>query len=205
MTTTEIIIMAMATLLGPILAVQAQKFIEKTSERRRGQLQVFYWLMASRATRLSTEHVQALNRIELEFRGKSTKEKTVRDAWRLYADKLNENFDQSTWQTWASSRDLLFTDLIFQMSKCLGFDFDRVQIMRGVYHPRGHGEIEERQRNILIQLEKVLDGGQPIPMRIVEAPINPEAAALQATLTAKMAIAYGEDGALKVRILTDEE
>jgi hypothetical protein len=195
---------AAATIAGPILAVQAQKWVERATERRRGQLQVFYWLMATRATRLSNEHVQALNRIELEFRGRSAKKKAVRDAWRLYADKLNEHVDdknEALLTAWITSRDNLFTELVFSMSKALGFDFDRVQIMRGIYYPRGHGELEERQRNILISLERVLSGAQPIPMKVTEVPQSPEATALQATLTDKMTRAYADDGALRVRMV----
>jgi len=175
MTELEIAIVAAATIARPVLAVQAQKFIERATQRRNAQLQVFYWLMATRATRLSTEHVQALNRIELEFRGRSAKEKAVRDAWRLYADKLNEGAPAQTeaaLMAWATSRDQLFTELVFSMSQALGYDFDRVQIMRGVYYPRGHGEIEERQRNILISLERVLDGSQAIPMKVTEFPFQ---------------------------------
>ena len=170
MTTTELMI-ACATVLGPILAVQTQKWIERATERRRGQLQVFYWLMASRATRLSTEHVQALNRIELEFRARNSKEKKVRDAWRLYADKLNERIDDTeiSLSNWASQRDTLFTDLMFEMSQALGFDFDRVQIMRGVYYPRGHGEVEERQRKILMRLEQLLDGQHSLKVALTSA------------------------------------
>lgn len=73
--------------------------------------------------------------------------------------------------------------------------------MRGVYYPRGHGELEERQRKILIFLERILAGDQAIPMKITEAPTSPEAAKLQAQLTEKMVTAYAEDGALKVRIV----
>lgn len=204
MTATEFLIIC-ATISGPVLAVQTQKWIERATERRRGQLQVFYWLMASRATRLSTEHVQALNRIELEFRGKSSKEKAVRDAWRLYADKLNERFENTEvgLANWASSRDTLFTELMFKMSTALGFDFDRVQIMRGVYYPRGHGELEDRQRKILIQLEQLLDGNLSLPIAVTSAPSSPEAAELQQKLAEKMTTAYAEDGALRVTIISE--
>src|SRR5262245_57399344 len=142
MTTTEVLIIC-ATFMGPILAVQAQKWIERATERRRAKLQVFYVLMATRATRLSPEHVQALNRIELDFRGKGSKEKAVRDAWRLYAEKLNESFPETeaSLAAWISTRDSLFTELMYSMSASLGFDFDRVQLMRNAYYPRGHEEI----------------------------------------------------------------
>ena len=206
MTGIELTIVALSTIAGPILAVQAQKWIERATERRRAQLQVFYWLMATRATRLANEHVQALNRIELEFRGRSAKEKTVRDAWRLYADNLNQgggNTDASI-TAWLSRGDTLFNDLMFAMSTALGFKFDRVQLSRGVYYPRGHGEIEERHRRILLSLERVL-GGDAIPMKITEAPGSQETAKLQVQLTERMVTAYGDDGALKVRILPDKE
>lgn len=207
MTLTDILIV-LATVSGPILAVQSQKWIERSRERRNGQMSVFYWLMATRATRLAPEHVQALNKIELEFRGRSTKEKAVRDAWRLYADKLNERFpddDPVVMQTWASARDSLFTELVYTMSKCLGFDFDRVQIMRGAYYPRGHGELEERQRNILIRLERLLGGDGPsLPMRVTEIPTDPDLLAAQIAAMQRTSNAYDNgSGALKVCMVAD--
>jgi hypothetical protein len=56
-----------ATILGPILAVQAQKWVEIIRERRGRKLWIFHTLMATRAARTSTEHVQALNMIDLIF------------------------------------------------------------------------------------------------------------------------------------------
>lgn len=58
-----------ATIAGPILAVQAQKWLERLRERRNRKLKVFQQLMATRASRLSTDHVQALNMIDLVFYG----------------------------------------------------------------------------------------------------------------------------------------
>ena len=57
----------LAVILGPILAVQAQKAIERWRERRNRKLWVFKTLMATRGSRLSPNHVQALNMIDLEF------------------------------------------------------------------------------------------------------------------------------------------
>ena len=199
----EITVIAIATLAGPVLAVQAQKWIERATERRRTKLRVFSVLMATRATRLSAEHVEALNRIELEFRSNNAKENAVRDAWRLYADKLNDNVGDTdaALSAWAAERESLFTELMFQMSRCLGFDFDRVQIRRGVYYPRGHGELEERQRKILIGSERILGGEQAIPMKVTEIPTSPELVAAQVAMAERAAKAYSEDGAMKVRVV----
>ena len=56
-----------ATFFGPIVAVQAQKWIENFREKKREKKYVFAMLMYTRGTRVSPEHVQALNRIELAF------------------------------------------------------------------------------------------------------------------------------------------
>jgi len=195
----------LATLAGPVIAVQTQKWIERATERRRGQMQVFYWLMATRATRLAAEHVQALNRIELEFRRKSAKEKAVRDAWHFYADKLNDDFptNEAAQVALATDRDNRFIELLFVMSGYLGFDFDRVQIRRGIYYPRGHGELEERQRKILLGLEHVLDGKLAIPMRVTDFPVSEEAVAAQKLVAEKLAGAYDKDGAVRVRMVKE--
>jgi hypothetical protein len=90
-------LLIVATLLGPILAVQAQKFVERTTENRRRRLGIFHSLMATRAARVAPEHVQALNRIDLEFSGKrffgliswqTTRERAVVEAWREHFDRL---------------------------------------------------------------------------------------------------------------------
>lgn len=57
----------LATLAGPILAVQTQKFIERASERSKRRQWIFTALMANRATRLNDDYVKALNSIDLEF------------------------------------------------------------------------------------------------------------------------------------------
>jgi hypothetical protein len=56
-----------ALILGPILAVQIQKFIDRAKESRSRRLWVFKTLMATRHATLSIDHVSALNRIDLEF------------------------------------------------------------------------------------------------------------------------------------------
>ena len=66
MDTMEIVVVAAATIAGPILAVQAQKWIERATERKRTRRAVFYTLMANRATRFHEDVVRALNVIDLD-------------------------------------------------------------------------------------------------------------------------------------------
>ncbi|MFZ4655024.1 MAG: DUF6680 family protein [Methylococcaceae bacterium] len=50
-----------ATLCGPVLAVQAQKWLEHGRAIKERRLWIFRTLIATRASRLSASHVDALN------------------------------------------------------------------------------------------------------------------------------------------------
>src|ERR1700676_1780451 len=82
----------LATLAGPIIAVQTQKFIERASERGKRRQLIFTALMANRATRLHDDFVRALNLIDLEFSAKrfgSAADRKVIDAWRTLFGELS--------------------------------------------------------------------------------------------------------------------
>jgi hypothetical protein len=90
----DVLVVDVATILGPIAAVQAQKWIERLRETRERKLHVFYMLMGSRAARTSPEHVQALNLIDLLFRRNA--EKPIIDAWEAYREHLNQDAEHVT-------------------------------------------------------------------------------------------------------------
>ncbi len=90
----NVLLVVVATILGPILAVQAQKTIERLRETRDRKLRVFYTLMGTRAARTAAEHVQALNVIDLLFRRKA--EKPIIDAWEAYREHLNQDVEKMT-------------------------------------------------------------------------------------------------------------
>ena len=81
--------MILAVILGPILAVQTQKWIESWRADNERKKWIFKTLMATRGTPVSPTHVQALNMIELEFSIKDPQEKAVLEAWRVYLDHLS--------------------------------------------------------------------------------------------------------------------
>ena len=62
-------VLVFATLMGPVLAVQAQKWVERARERGNTKRWITYTLMATRGARLSQEHVNALNAIDLAYYG----------------------------------------------------------------------------------------------------------------------------------------
>ena len=61
------VLMIIAVLLAPVVAVQVQKWLELFREDRARKLWIFKTLMATRAATVSPEHVQALNMIDLEL------------------------------------------------------------------------------------------------------------------------------------------
>lgn len=155
------IAMIAATVIGPIAAVQAQKWVERFRESRNEKRWVFAALMYTRGTRLSAEHVQALNRIELAFH----KEPTVMAAWRAYLDSLGQSVTPEA-QTYVwGERDKLFIDLLYQMSKLLKFPFTSTEIKNSTYSPIAHGEMEVMHLKVMTLLAKMADGTDGLPVR----------------------------------------
>lgn len=195
-----------ATLFGPIFAVQAQKAVERSQERNRRKLWVFQQLMATRRARLSPDHVQALNMIDLAFYGRrdfgkhrATKtEIAVTDAWHEYLDHLNTQADEATW---ISRGDELFTNILGAMASDVGYSFDRVQLKKGAYSPIAHGEQETQIQNMRRLLSEILSGARPIKMQVTDFPFSKDATDAQIKLQGKLAEAFGEDGTLHVTVV----
>ncbi len=133
-----------ATIIGPIAAVQAQKWIERYGDARSQKVAIFSTLMTSRATPLVQERIRALNSIDIVFR----KDKPVIDAWRELHDSFNTPGDNGFEKA---------VELLFQMSKNLGYGFDRIMIKRVIYLPQGHVDEANAQadlRNTTIEMMK---------------------------------------------------
>ena len=177
MQATEILIIC-ATIAGPILAVQAQKAVERARERRGRKAWLFHSLMATRAARVSGEHVKALNMIDLVFYGKrifgvnrrSKAEQLVLDAWKEYLDHLNTKVDEKDLSVWMARGEDLFVNLLFAISRDVHFSFDRVQLKKGAYSPIAHGDLEFEQATTRKLWLKVLSGQMPLKMEITNIP-----------------------------------
>ncbi len=82
-------LMILAVLLAPFLAVYVQRKIDASREKKGQKLWIFRTLMATRGNKISLEHVQALNSIDLFF-VKRGKEKKIVEKWAEYLDHLNK-------------------------------------------------------------------------------------------------------------------
>lgn len=201
-------VLVAATIAGPILAVQAQKWVERATESRRRRRWIFDTIMSNRATRLADENIKALNAIDLEYRPRlipSRKDRAVVAAWRSLFGELTQglrdagpNPDQATINAWNDRCREHYVRLEAAMSAALGFRFSDEELRRGIYYPQGHMERENAQLAIMLNLKRLLSGETAINMNVKEMPVTPETAAAQAALLDKMTKAYTADGALKI-------
>lgn len=164
------IAIVIATILGPVLAIQAQKWLERGREIEQRRATIFRELMATRATMLSPRHVEALNAIPIEFYGNSAKLKPIIDAWKAYLDHLSQPgiFDE----VWAAKRRDLFVDLLHRMAELLGYEFNSVEIAKEIYAPRGHAQIESDQDIIRRGLAEMFSGKIALPMEVTKFPVD---------------------------------
>ena len=197
-----------ATFLGPIMAVQAQKFVEIFRERRQKKLWVFHTLMATRAARLSPDHVQALNMIDITFYGytllgihrRSKIEQGVVNSWREYLDHLETRFEEEQAANWQARGDELFVNLLHSIAVDVGFSFDRVQLKKHIYSPVAHGQLEAEQVKLRQLAIGVLSGQEPLSMNISSLPVDPEILKSQVELTSSLISALSGKGALMVEV-----
>lgn len=162
----------LALILGPILAIQVQKFIEKRSEKRVRKMQIFSTLMATRAIPLAPLHVEALNRIDIDFYD----DKKVKEAWKALLDNFGHypadpkatDFSIQLAACTEKSKDLL-TELLYEMACLLGYNYDKVHLKRDTYYPKGHGDFEAENYQMRQAFLKILAGETSFPIRVVEA------------------------------------
>ena len=196
-----------ATILGPILAVQAQKAVEALREHRTRKTSLFEQLMATRASRVSSEHVRALNMIDLVFYGertlgvqrRSSKEQRVLDSWKEYLDHLNNKAEDESVQLWVTQGDELFINLLYAVALDIGYKFDRVQLKRGAYSPRAHGDLEAESAELRRVTLSLLTGQHPLKMNVVALPMDPDAVAANRAAIQNLGKAL-ETGILRVKL-----
>jgi hypothetical protein len=161
-------LMILAVLAGPIIAVQLTRFVDSKKEQRDRKLQIFKTLMATRAYAVSPQHVEALNRIDLEFSNKHKKERNVVYAWKEYLDLLGDQ-DMPKDQ-WGTKRVERLVDLLHSMAQVLNYEFDKTHIKNSAYAPVAHGDIENQQTTVRMGVIDILEGKRALPMYVTNFP-----------------------------------
>ena len=144
---------ALAVLAAPAIALWAQRQLDRGKAARDRKQDIFRTLWVNRRRPGYFSRVDALNMIDIEFYSN----KPVRDAWdNLFAHYKDKhpgfNDDQIEQQ-----RNELFTTLVFEMSKILGYDLGIAQIRDNIYRPELHNTfdaIEFETRSRILELLK---------------------------------------------------
>ena len=163
--------MIAAVFLGPITAVQLTRFLDSKTAAKQRKLDIFKTLMSTRQYTTNWDHVMTLNRIDLEFSTKKTKDKSVVEAWKAYLDLLNDK--SIPIEQWGTKRTDLLVDLLYKMSLVLDYNFDKTHIKNSSYSPMAHGNIDNEQDAIRKGLLEVLEGKKSVQMEITNWPPQP--------------------------------
>jgi hypothetical protein len=161
MDTSQFFIYMLAIMVSPLIAVQVSEWLKRRYDVRARRLWVFKTLMATRASALSTDHVQAINMVAVEFNAKDRKSKEVFQAWKSYMDHLATTPGS---EAWGNRRDDLFFAMLHKMSLRLGYDLDMSDMRRTSYTPTGLSERDADLTRMVKGILAVLDGKSSVPI-----------------------------------------
>jgi hypothetical protein len=165
MTTAQFWIYMSTIVLSALIAVQVSERLRIRSDKRSRQMWIFTTLMATRGTRLSQRHVDALNSISVEFHGKAA----IIDAWDKYLDMFvnaNPGATEPEIKVWLEKGDELLAALLYQIAKDLKYKFSETDLKRKFYVPRAHGDAEAELNIIRRGFFEVFNGQRKIPMEV---------------------------------------
>ncbi|WP_328706659.1 DUF6680 family protein [Citrobacter portucalensis] len=71
---------------------------------------------------------------------------------------------------WNQTSNNLFLDLLSEIAKDIGYDFERVQLQTAIYSPMAHGAIENDKLKIRQGLAAIFSGENALKMEIINIP-----------------------------------
>jgi hypothetical protein len=169
------LLMISAVGLSPLIAVLLQKWFEKVGSTHQQRLWIFRTLMSLRSAPLEPSHVQALNMITLDFRGKRYAQ--VRRHWEIYLKHLSI---PATDPNWNQKRGELLANLLVEMGKQLGFKFDTTHVTAEFYRPQYHNKVQQELDEIRVTFLQILRKESFFPVLLF--PGKPQANALRIEL-----------------------
>ena len=156
-----LVVTIFAVYFGPIRAVKITRQLDDRRADRERKYTVLSDLMRTRRARLETAHIYALNLIELEFHHN----KSVIEAYRTYARHLASYPEESqAIERHAEEGHALFSSLLKEIAQTLGYQFDKDDLNRLSYFPRGIGEHQDAIFRNAKLLSEVLEGRRSIPI-----------------------------------------
>jgi hypothetical protein len=154
----------LAIVLGPVIAVLTQLWIQHRQNKKNQKLLVYGTLMSLRATWVHVDFVRAMNFVDVIFH----KDKAIRDKRKdLMTHILAKRKDDGTFERidWNRAEDLL-AEMLDLMGKQLGYTFEHTQIKQTAYYPVAHGKLDELALTLREKGIAVLEGRSAIKIKI---------------------------------------
>lgn len=167
----------LATIIGPIAAVQIQKWVERRGETNRRQVEVFRALMGSRAMPNSPQHVNALNAVPLEFHHVPS----VVGPWSDLLMHLNTDSKVNP-EHWQQTHINRFLSLLKAMAAHLKYQFRDAELQDHAYFPEWQVILMNEQEAMRKGLLALATGKDSLHMNVTGFPADPEMAKRTAEL-----------------------
>ncbi|EPO8465469.1 DUF6680 family protein [Yersinia enterocolitica] len=160
-------IIVIATLLGPILAVQIQALRERIQRKQNEedykknevlsrQRLAFRQMMAYRANPTDPFFVQALNIVPVDFKGIST----VETSWKNYFQHLCTKQEENP--NWIELSNDRRCELLASMAKHLGYEFSLQELKDEKYMSEGYFNEMVMKSEIIKGAHKMITEGYPL-------------------------------------------
>jgi hypothetical protein len=148
-----------AILLGPVLALFAQRLLDWMREKKQRRVQLYVTAMSLRGTWLHSDSVRALNSIDTIFDKRG--DKPVRDAWERVIKHANTPMPDRQAQpnenkAWLDRLLDLRVDLYQLLGAAVGYDHTIDYIKTQLYVPQYHVDVELEQTMIRKQFAKAI-------------------------------------------------
>jgi hypothetical protein len=158
-----------AIILGPILAVATQLWIQARKSKRDTKLWVFNMLMGHRATPVNANFVQAFNLIDTVFYDNWEVRDKREECLAIVTNAAGHNL---TPQDAERLKDLV-AEMLSKMGSELGYDFDHTEIKDTGYYPVAFENVEAATAALKEKSLAVLEGKASISVVIKDVPVPP--------------------------------
>lgn len=127
----------LAILLGPVLALATQRWLDWLREKKKHRVLIYTTLMSLRAQPLHPDHVRALNAIDAIFDRRQ--DHVVRECWGKVLVHISGD---SSSPRWAETLLDLRVDLYQAVGKAVGYDHSIDYIKNRIYTPIAYNDTE---------------------------------------------------------------
>ncbi len=163
----------LAILFAPLVALRVSVRLDEGKEIKKRKLDIFRTLMATRGAPLSPNHIDALNKILIDF----YEDKEVVDSWKIYRDHLNyvdaggqKPGDEKEWKVWSEKKYELLVDILDRMASALDYNISKLDIKKEQYQPQAYADIENELLVIRKGLVKIFEDKKAFPILAFVAP-----------------------------------